>query len=80
VFLIIKINTSWTTEGFGVRFLVGVKKFKFYMSSRAALGLIPKGTGEALSPRVKRQGREADQSSRTIAEVKEMWVYTWLGA
>jgi hypothetical protein len=29
-----------------------------------------------LSPRVKRQGREADHSPPTSAEVKKMWIYT----
>jgi hypothetical protein len=30
----------------------------------------------ALSPGVKRPGREADQSPPTSAEVKKMWIYT----
>jgi hypothetical protein len=30
----------------------------------------------ALSPGVKRQGREADHSPPTIAEVKKIWLYT----
>jgi hypothetical protein len=30
----------------------------------------------ALSPGVKRQGREADHSPPNIAEVKKMWIYT----
>jgi hypothetical protein len=30
----------------------------------------------ALSPGVKRPGREADHSSPTSAEVKKMWIYT----
>jgi hypothetical protein len=40
----------------------------------------------ALSPGVKRQGREADHSPPTSAEVKKMWIYTsphtpsWRGA
>jgi hypothetical protein len=35
----------------------------------------PINTG-ALSPGVKRQGREADHSPPTSAEVKKMWTYT----
>jgi hypothetical protein len=35
----------------------------------------PIGTG-ALSPRVKRLGREADHSTPAIVEVKKMWIYT----
>jgi hypothetical protein len=30
----------------------------------------------ALSPGVKRQGREADQLSPTIAEVKKLWLHS----
>jgi hypothetical protein len=33
------------------------------------------GTGGAF-PGIKRQGREADHSPPTIAEVKKMWIYT----
>jgi hypothetical protein len=33
------------------------------------------GTGGSF-PEVKRQGREADHSPPTIAEVKKMWIYT----
>jgi hypothetical protein len=35
----------------------------------------PLGTG-AISPEVKRPGREAHHSPPTIAEVKKMWIYT----
>jgi hypothetical protein len=31
---------------------------------------------EALSPGVKRSGREADHSPPTSAEIKKMWIYT----
>jgi hypothetical protein len=31
---------------------------------------------EAISPGVKRQGREADHSPPASAEVKKMWIYT----
>jgi hypothetical protein len=36
----------------------------------------PMGTG-SLSPAVKRQGREANHSPPSSAEVKKMWVYTF---
>jgi hypothetical protein len=39
---------------------------------KACLQTLPR----ALSPRVKRQGREADHSLPTSAEVKKMWIYT----
>jgi hypothetical protein len=32
--------------------------------------------GEALSPGVKWQGREADHSPPASAEVKKLWIYT----
>jgi hypothetical protein len=35
----------------------------------------PMGTGDSF-PGVKRQGREADHSPLTSAEVKKMWIYT----
>jgi hypothetical protein len=37
--------------------------------------LYPMGIG-ALSPEVKRQGREADHSPPAKAEAKKMWIYT----
>jgi hypothetical protein len=49
------------------------------MSSRPALGLTQapiQWVPEALSPRVKRQEREADHSPPASAEVKKMWIYT----
>jgi hypothetical protein len=52
-----------------------VKNFLFSTSSRPALGSIQppiQWVPEALSPGVKRPGREAEDS----AEVKKMWVYT----
>jgi hypothetical protein len=44
-----------------------VKNFHFSISSRQALGSFPE---------VKLQGREADHSPPTSAEVKKMWIYT----
>jgi hypothetical protein len=56
-----------------------VKNYLFSKSSRLALRstqppiqLVP----GALSPGVKRTGREADHSPPTSAEVEEMWIYT----
>jgi hypothetical protein len=56
-----------------------VKNFHFSISSRPALGPtqppIHWAPG-ALSSGVKRQGREADHSPPTSAQVKKTWVYT----
>jgi hypothetical protein len=56
-----------------------VKSFYFSISSRPALGStqppIKIGTGGSF-PGVKRQGREADHSPPTSAEVKKMYIYT----
>jgi hypothetical protein len=56
-----------------------VKNFLFSTSSRPALGptqLPIQWVPEALSPGVKRPGREADHSPNTSAKVKKMWIYT----
>jgi hypothetical protein len=45
-----------------------VENFHFSISSRLALG--------ALSPGVKPQGREADHSPSTNAQVNKTWIYT----
>jgi hypothetical protein len=55
------------------------KNFHFSMSSRPALGPTQppiQWAPGALSPGVKRPGREADRSPPTSAEVKKTWVYT----
>jgi hypothetical protein len=52
----------------------GAKNFKFSISSRLALGSHPTSypmVSGALCPGVKRQGREADHSPPTSAEVKK---------
>jgi hypothetical protein len=56
-----------------------IKNFLFFTSSRTALGptqppiqCLPR----ALSPGVKRPGREADHSPPTSAELKKIWIYT----
>jgi hypothetical protein len=55
------------------------ENFLFSMSSRPVLGPtqppIQRVPG-ALSPELKRQGREADHSLPTSAEVKKRWIYT----
>jgi hypothetical protein len=58
---------------------VRVKNFHFSISSRLALGSTQppiKWVPGSSSPGVKRQGREADHSPPTSAEVKETWIYT----
>jgi hypothetical protein len=55
------------------------KNFHFSMSSRAALGLTQppiQWVRKALSPGVKRPGRESDKSPPTTADAKKTWVYT----
>jgi hypothetical protein len=56
-----------------------VRNFHFAISSRPALGSTQppiKWVPGALSLGVKRQGREADHSPPTSAEVNKMWIYT----
>jgi hypothetical protein len=55
-----------------------VKNFHFSISSRPALESIQPLIKwvPGLFPGVKRQGREADHSPPTNAEVKKMWIYT----
>jgi hypothetical protein len=66
-----------------VRCLFGAvsnKNFHFSKSSRPALGFTQPPIQQvpgALSPGVKRLGREADHSLSTSAEVKKMWIYTF---
>jgi hypothetical protein len=50
-----------------------VKNFLFSASSRLTLGSTQLG---ALSPGVKRPGREGDDSPAASAEVKKIWIYT----
>jgi hypothetical protein len=57
----------------------GGKNFHFSMSSRLTLEPTQppnQWVPDALSPRVKQPGREADHSPPTRAEVKYMWIYT----
>jgi hypothetical protein len=56
-----------------------VKNFLFSTSSRPALGSTQPPTQcvpGALSPGVKRLGREADHPPPASTEVKKMWIYT----
>jgi hypothetical protein len=56
-----------------------VKNFLFSTSSRLALGSTQPAiqwVPGALSPGVKRPGREADHSPSACAEVNKMWIYT----
>jgi hypothetical protein len=56
-----------------------VKNFLLCTLFRSALGPTQPSTqwvSAALSPWVKRQGRETDHSLPTSAEVKKMWIYT----
>jgi hypothetical protein len=74
------------TTGYGAGRLRGqnsspgtVKNFLFSTSSRPALGPIQppiQWVPEALSPEVKRPGRQADNSPPASAEVKKMWICT----
>jgi hypothetical protein len=68
------LNDRWV----GVRVLVWSRIFLFSTSSKPALvstqPFIQCVPG-ALSPRVKRQVREADHSPPASAEVKKMWIY-----
>jgi hypothetical protein len=55
-----------------------VRNLLFYTSSRPALASTQppiQWVPRALSPGVKREGREADHSPPTSAEVKKMWIY-----
>jgi hypothetical protein len=65
-------------RGFGVRVPVG-QEFSLLQIVKTGTGAnptsYPMGTG-ALSPRVKRPGREADYSFPASAEVKKIWNYT----
>jgi hypothetical protein len=57
----------------------GVRNSFYSTSSRPALGSTQspiKCAPGALSPGIKRQGREADHSTPASSEVKKMWIYT----
>jgi hypothetical protein len=56
-----------------------IRDFRFSTSSRPALRPTQppiQWVPGALSPGLKRQGREAENSPPTSAEVKKIWIYT----
>jgi hypothetical protein len=69
---------GWTTDGsdFESRY---IQEFSLLQIIQTGSGVhptsYPMDTG-ALSPGVKRPGREADQSPPASVEVKKMWIYT----
>jgi hypothetical protein len=73
-----RVATRLTTEGSGSS-PGRVKNFLFATSSVPAVGLtkLPiQWVPGALSPELKRPGREANYSPPTSAEVKNVWIYT----
>jgi hypothetical protein len=67
-------------QGFGVRVPVGARIFSSPHRPHRLWGptsLLYNGYSGSLSPRVKRLGREADNSPPTCVEVKKTWVYTF---
>jgi hypothetical protein len=78
VFMKVSVKIDWLRAGWprGRSSSSGkVKNFLFSMSSRPALGSTQPLT-QWVSWGVKLQGREADHSPQTSAEVKKMWIYT----
>jgi hypothetical protein len=64
-------------RGVGVRFPVGPRIFSTpYRRAVSPTQHLTKWVPGALSPGVKRQGRDADHSPPTSAQVKKMWIYT----
>jgi hypothetical protein len=66
-------------RGVGVRVTVGSRIFSSPCRPDRLWGppnLLSNGYRGALSPGVKRAGREADHSPPTSAEFKKMWIYT----
>jgi hypothetical protein len=75
----VSIATSCGLDGRGVGVRVPAHAGIFSASSRPVLGLnqLPtKWIPGALSPEIKRPGREADHSSPNTVEVKKTWIYT----
>jgi hypothetical protein len=78
---VIAQSTSYelNDQGVGVRVPVGARTFTSPCCPEWLWGppsLLSNGYRGALSPGVKRPGREADHSSPTSAEVNKTWVYT----
>jgi hypothetical protein len=71
--------TGWTMKGSEFESRWGQKFSLLHVvrtGSGAPINLLSNGYRRALSPEVKRLGREADHSPQTSAEVTKMWVYT----
>jgi hypothetical protein len=76
---VVGITTDYRLDDRGVAVRVPVRSTIFSTSSRPALGSTQppiQWVPGALSPGVKRPGREADHSLPTSAEVKKMWIGT----
>jgi hypothetical protein len=72
---VVSIATGYGLDDRGVSLSPSrVKNFLFSTASRPALG--PTQPAIQWVPGVKLQGREADQSPPTSAEVNKMWIYT----
>jgi hypothetical protein len=79
--LVVGLATGYGLEdqGVGVRVPVWARIFTSPCRPDGLWGppnLLSNGYWGALSPGVKRQGREADHSPPTSAGVKKMWIYT----
>jgi hypothetical protein len=77
----IKKNSVWLRAGWprGQSWSLGRFKNFLFMESRPAVGSTQppiQWVPGALSPWVKRPGREADHSPPASAEVKKLWIYT----
>jgi hypothetical protein len=68
-----RYGPSWPVTGIALLYLFNF--YYYYSGSGAHPASYPMVTRDS-SPRIKRQGREADLSPPTSAEVKEMWFYT----
>jgi hypothetical protein len=76
---VVGIATGYGLDDRGVGSRVPVGSRMFSTSSRPALGSTQppfQWVPGALSPEIKRPGREADHSPPASAEVKKMWIYT----
>jgi hypothetical protein len=76
---VVGIATGYGLNDRGVRVRVAVGSRIFSTPSRPTLGSAQppiQWVQGALSPGVKRPGREADHSPPSSAEIKEMWIYT----
>jgi hypothetical protein len=75
-----KIKFLMSEGSDGVPSSGSVKNFLFSTSSRPTLGSTQPPTQwvpGALSPEIKRQGREAEYSPSTSVKVKKMWIYRY---